>query len=211
MATAPVARWFGADLQGGQEPFACIVLGAAHLGPVPAAAQVAGSQLRVSLKPAARQNHSPATDLVGALGPPDHDAAYAAVSVQDGAQELGLVEHRNLPTLGGFEEHRGKAHALALCLKHAAGVEDTTVTHGDVEQTRQLPLYAVARHPIHGSQRVLHEDAAQRRVCFPLGDPHSGCEILLLSIGAHLNTLGPGLAQRWHESPDIAKPLVCEA
>ena len=84
VAAAPVAERLRTDIQGHLNAVAGVVLGAAHLGQIPAAAKELGAQSRVSREAAAAQNQSFAVDLAESFGAlHDHAVNPTALIGQD--------------------------------------------------------------------------------------------------------------------------------
>ncbi len=101
VAARPVAARARADLQRHADAVAGVEAGAAHLGEVPAGAEIARAPFRIGLEAAGGEDHRLAADLAVAAVVTDAHALDAVAGV-DERERAGLVADLDAALLGGL-------------------------------------------------------------------------------------------------------------
>src|SRR5690606_31843732 len=189
VAAGPVAHRGGADVERHANDLARVEARAAHLGELPAGAEVAGPHLRIGLEATSGQDDGFAFDVLrlalmanantvnpvvvgeqrnGAGAVPDLDAVLA----RDGRQVL--------------DEARAAAHGLH---REAAPELEAPADFERLPAPGRGEAQALLAHPHHGLQAFLYQDFRQIGVAAVFGNARHVVEELVLRIGTEVGAL----------------------
>ena len=212
MASAVVAERLRADVERHLVAVAGVVADAAHLGELPAGAEVAGAHLRVGLEAAAREHDRIAGQGLPAVRRAHGDAVHPSGVVLLQSHRGVVVPHVDAALDGDLEELVGEALPAPDGLQTEAAPETELPFHLErLVRPRRHEADALLVHPLHGGERLPDEGVGHLLVGEAFRDAHEVLEVLGLGVGADLHHVELGLGEVRHELHDLVDALVGEA
>lgn len=188
MAAGPVPIGHGADIERHGEPFPVVVFGAAHLGEVPAGAEVAGAHLLVRFEPAAGQHHRLRVEIQYLALVAAAHAVHAAILVIQQVGRRRLVQHVDARLLRLVVQRLDQLLAAAVDAQRQPAPELELAVHLErLPPGRRDQVDAVRGHPFRGVETVGDQHLDQVRVGAVLGHAEDVVVILVVRVGAEVD------------------------
>ena len=212
VAAGPVAGGRRSGLERHTDPVPGVVPGAAHLGQIPARAQVARPPLGVGLEATGREHDGVGLEV--ATMPLDgashalHDTAIGRLTA-DELEPSRLVVHRDAQPLGLVEQVVHESGATADHLEDRAAPErEASLVAERLAAVAGREPHAMIPHPAQGRVAVRGEDVGQVGVAPVVGDPPEGRHEVLSRVRAEVRVGQLGFAQRADELEDVVGAVV---
>ena len=208
VAAGPVAAWAGADIQRHADAVAGVEAGAAHLGEVPAGAEIARAPFGIGLETAASQHDRFAAQLAFDALVPDADALDAN-AVIDKAQRARLVADLDAPLGRGLGEHLDETWAAAHRLDRQPAPElELAVDLEGLASVDRDEAHALVAHPAERIEASGDQELDQIGIGAVLRHPRHVVEKLLLGVGAEIGGCDLLFGQIRHQCLDVLDAVV---
>jgi hypothetical protein len=210
MAAGPVAPRHRPDVERHLDAEPGVVTGAAHLGEVPARAEIARAHLGVRFEPAAGEHHGPGTDLDLPALVLCLNAQHAPVIVGEQRDRGRFVEDPDALALARLVLvlHEAGAPAPGLGRKPAPELVALVVDLVRLAAIARLELYALLAQPHQGLEAARNQELAQVGIGAVLRDAAHVVEVIVRGVGAEIVGLLFFLGEIGDELRQIVHPVV---
>src|SRR5262249_10569620 len=208
VAARPVAARARADLKRHADSVAGVEAGAAHLGEVPAGAEIAGAPFRVGLEATAGEYDRLAVKLAHLAVVADAHALDAG-AVREQVERAGAVADLDAALLRRLGQHVDKAGAAADRFDGKAAPELELAL--DLERLAAVDrdeAYALLAHPVERIKAARNQELDQVGIGAVLRHPRHVVEELLGRVGAEVGGVDLGLGEVGDQRLDVPDAVV---